>query len=154
LVDRIIYLVLKGIPAEDIFVATFTEKAANELITRVSSKLLQLNLKVNLNEMYIGTLHSIFLRILEENREFTRIKRNFRLLDQFDQKYMVFRNMKDYLKVEGNELLLGNHTVNRWDKAGDLIYYLSKVTEECLDVEILCNALEEEIKAIGHFYKI
>jgi DNA helicase II / ATP-dependent DNA helicase PcrA len=154
LVDRIVYLVLKGTPAENIMVATFTEKAAKELITRVSNKLLQLNLKVNLNEMYIGTLHSIFLRILEENREFTRLKRNYRLLDQFDQKYMLFRNLKEYLKVEGHEALLGSQFSNRWEKAGDLVYYLSKVSEECLDIEKLCTAPEEEIRAIGEFYKI
>lgn len=154
LVDRIVYLVLGGTPAENIMVATFTEKAAKELITRVSNKLLQLNLKINLNEMYIGTLHSIFLRILEENREFTRLKRNYRLLDQFDQKYMLFRNLKEYLKVDGNETLLGNQFANRWEKAGNLVYYLSKVSEECLDIEKLCNAPEEEISAIGKFYKI
>src|SRR3954469_17706810 len=57
LVDRIVYLVLKGTLVENIMVATFTEKAAKELITRVSNKLLEFNLKVNLNEMYIGTLH-------------------------------------------------------------------------------------------------
>lgn len=154
LVDRIVYLVLKGTPAENIMVATFTEKAAKELITRVSNKLLELDLKVNLNEMYIGTLHSIFLRFLEENREFTRLKRNYRLLDQFDQKYMLFRNINDYLKIDGHEALLGNHMVNRWEKASDLIYYLSIVSEECLDIEKLCKGEEEEIRAIGEFYKI
>ena len=90
LVERIVYLIIKGTPAENIMVATFTEKAAKELITRVSNRLLELDLKINLNEMYIGTLHSIFLRIIEENREYTKLKRNYRLLDQFDQKYLVF----------------------------------------------------------------
>lgn len=154
LVDRIVYLVLNGTPAENIMVATFTEKAAKELITRVSNKLLQFDLKVNLNEMYIGTLHSIFLRILEENREFTRLKRNYRLLDQFDQKYILFRNIKEYAKVDGADILLGDHHTNSWKKAGNLVYYLSKVSEECLEIDRLCSAPEEEIKAIGEFYKI
>src|SRR5687767_5185835 len=108
LVERLVYLVIKGIKPEKILIATFTEKAAKELITRVSNRLLELDLKVNLNEMYIGTLHSIFLRILEENREFTRLKRNYRLLDDFDQKYFLFRNINPYLKVENAELLLGD----------------------------------------------
>lgn len=154
LVDRIVYLVLNGTPAEKILVATFTDKAAKELITRVTNKLLEINLKINLNEMYIGTLHSIFLRILEDNREFTRLKRNYRLLDQFEQKYLLFRNINEYLKVEGNEALLGSHFTNNWEKAGNLIYYLSIVSDECLDIEKLSNAPEEEIRAIGEFYKI
>ncbi len=154
LVERIVYLVSSGVASENIMVATFTEKAAKELITRVSNRLMELDLKVNLNEMYIGTLHSIFLRFLEENREYTRLKRNYRLLDQFDQKYMLFRSMSEYLKVEGEELLLGSHKTNRWEKASNLIYYLSKVSEECLDIEKLCEAEEVEIQAIGEFYKI
>ena len=72
LVDRIVHLVKSGVTPEEIFVGTFTEKAAKELITRISNILLQIGIKVNLNEMYIGTLHSIFLRLLEENREYTR----------------------------------------------------------------------------------
>ncbi len=35
-------------------VATITEKVAKELITRVSNRLLELNIKVNLNEKYIS----------------------------------------------------------------------------------------------------
>jgi DNA helicase-2/ATP-dependent DNA helicase PcrA len=154
LVERIVYLILSGTPAESIMVATFTEKASKELITRVSNRLLELNLKVNLNEMYIGTLHSIFLRFIEEFREYTTLKRNYRLLDQFDQKYLVFRNLKEYLDVEDSSEIIGNKYANRWTKATNLIYYISKVTEECLDVNVLCNAEEEEIRTIGDYYKI
>jgi hypothetical protein len=40
-----------------------------------------------MDEMYADTLHSICLRLLEEHREFTRLKKNFTLMDQFDQSY-------------------------------------------------------------------
>jgi len=70
---------------------------------------LELNLKVNLNEMFVGTLHSIFLRILDDNREFTRLKRNYRILDQFDQRYLIFRKMSDLAKVPGVADLLHCH---------------------------------------------
>lgn len=154
IVERIVYLIYSGIPAEEIFVATFTEKAAKELITRVSNRLIELNLKVNLNEMYIGTIHSIFLRIIDDHREYTGLKRNYRILDQFDQKYMVFRNLSSYLKIEDSAELIGYKTTSRWVKAENLVYYISKVAEECLDAEHLCNAIEPEIKSIGEYYKI
>ena len=154
LVERIVFLIFKGVPAEDIMVATFTVKAAKELITRVSSRLLELDLKVNLNEMYIGTLHSIFLRILEEHREHTTLKRNYRLLDQFDQKFLVFRNISEYQKVFDPAEIIGNQRESKWSKAENLIYYISKVSEECLEIDVLCNAPEPEIKAIGEYYKI
>ncbi|MCG3167383.1 MAG: ATP-dependent DNA helicase Rep [Bacteroidia bacterium] len=154
LVERVVFLILNGIPAESIMVATFTEKAAMELITRVSNRCLEMDLKVNLNEMYIGTLHSIFLRILEENREFTRLKRNYRLLDQFDQKYLLFRNLNEYLEVEGQSELLGTGYTNRWQKADNLVYYLSKVNEECLEIDELKASDDERIRAIGEFADI
>jgi DNA helicase-2/ATP-dependent DNA helicase PcrA len=154
LVERIVYLVIKGVQPENILVATFTEKAAKELITRVSNRLLDIDLKINLNEMYIGTLHSIFLRILEENREFTRLKRSYRLLDDFDLKYFLFRNINPYLKVEDADILLGDHKVNRWEKAKSLISYLNKVSEECLDIDKLIISRDAGIKALGHFYQI
>lgn len=152
LVERIVHLIQQGEEAESIMVATFTEKAAKELITRVSNRMLELNMKVNLNEMYIGTLHSIFLRFLEEHREFTRLKRSYRLLDQFDQKYFVFRNLEEYTSVEGADDLLGRSS--RWDKSEKIIGYIGKIAEECIDPEVLCAADEESIRAIGEFFKI
>ena len=108
LVERIYYLISeKGIPPESLFVSTFTEKAAAELITRISSRLEEDNITVNLNEMYIGTFHSICLRFIEENRESTRLMRNYTLLDQFDQQYFIYQNLSDYQEIEGSEHILG-----------------------------------------------
>lgn len=154
LVERIIYLISKGVKPEEILIATFTEKAAKELITRVSNQLLHLNIKVNLNEMYIGTLHSIFLRILEENREFTRLKRSYRLFDQFDQKYFVFNNFSEYASVPNSKLVLGENRISNWNKTSTLIEYINKVGEECLNVEVLLSSEDEGIQVIGHFYQI
>ena len=85
LVERIIYLIThKGVSPESLFVVTFTEKAARELTTRISNRLNELDIKFNLNEMYLGTFHSICLRLLEDHREFTRLKRSFTLFDQFE----------------------------------------------------------------------
>ncbi|HET6991877.1 MAG TPA: UvrD-helicase domain-containing protein, partial [Bacteroidia bacterium] len=154
LVERVVYLVLSGVEPKSIMVSTFTEKAAKELITRVSNRLLELNLKVNLNEMYIGTLHSIFLRFLEEFREHTRLRRNYRVLDDFDQQYFIYRNLNEYLEIEGVEILVGNHLVPRWDKCQSIIYYVSKVREECLDEDKLILSDDEGIRAIGFVSKL
>ena len=74
LVERIVYLIKqKGATPESLLVVTFTEKAAAELTTRISNRLLKLDLRINLNEMYLGTFHGICLRLLEDYREFTRL---------------------------------------------------------------------------------
>ena len=152
LVERIYYLISeKNIQPEQLFVSTFTEKAAAELITRISSKLDADNIAVNLNEMYVGTFHSICLRILEENREFTRLKRNFTLLDQFDQQYFLYQRLFDYLGIEGSEYILGN--TGWWWRAENLMTWVNKVSEETLDPEVLLNADEPEVQALGRCYQ-
>jgi DNA helicase-2/ATP-dependent DNA helicase PcrA len=76
LVQRTIYLIEEcGIKPESILIATFTEKAAKELITRITNELAARNIVANINEMYIGTFHSICLRILKDHLEYTRRKR-------------------------------------------------------------------------------
>ena len=68
LVQRTIYLIEEcGVEPESIFIATFTEKAAKELVTRITDELAKRDITANLNEMYIGTFHSLCLRILKEH---------------------------------------------------------------------------------------
>ena len=50
LVQRAIYLIQEcNVAPEDIFIATFTEKAAKELITRVTNELASKDISVNVN---------------------------------------------------------------------------------------------------------
>ncbi len=153
LVERVVYLIQeKKLQPEQLMVATFTEKAAKELTTRISNRLLGLDIRVNLNEMYIGTLHSIFLRLLEEYREFTHLKRNFRLLDQFDQQYFIFNQIHDYLHLDDVDTIINSNGSN-WRKAQAILGYINKIGEENLDIEILRNAPEPEIRALGALYQ-
>lgn len=67
LVQRAIYLIQeKGVAPESIMIATFTDKAAKEIITRISNALLERDIKANINEMYVGTFHSICMRFLKD----------------------------------------------------------------------------------------
>ncbi|MFC9600194.1 ATP-dependent helicase [Peribacillus butanolivorans] len=152
LVERIYYLITeKNVEAENILVATFTEKAAQELITRVSNRLNEANISFNLNEMYLGTIHSICLRVLEENRQFTRLKKNFILMDQFDQQYFLYQRIYEYTQFPNVDLLLGERA-SRWKKAETLLKWLNKVSEEMLDVEQLKNSSELLVQALGYCY--
>ena len=94
LVQRIIYLISeKKVNLNQIFISTFTEKAAKELITRITDELAKQNIQVNLQDMYVGTFHSICLRLLKEYLEYTPIRKNYRLIDSFDQVYTIFQNI-------------------------------------------------------------
>lgn len=154
LVERICNLIItKNVTPESLFVVTFTEKAASELTTRISNKLLELNIEFNLNEMYLGTFHSICLRILEEYREFTRLKRNFTLFDQFDQQYFIFQRLSRFREIENYNVILGNDTTGRWSQSAQLTKWLNKAAEEDLNIGSLSEAPELEMQALADCFK-
>ena len=150
LVERIVYLITqKGIAPESLFVVTFTDKAARELTTRISNRLTDLGIKFNLNEMYLGTFHSICLRLLEDYREFTRLKRSFTLFDQFDQQYFLYQHIKDFRELPDAQLVMGDHQTGRWAQSENLLKWVNKVSEEALDATTLASAPEPEIRALA-----
>ena len=153
IVERIVHLIgTCGIAPESIFVSTFTEKAAKELLTRISRRLMEEGLKVSPNEMYIGTMHSLFLRVLKEYSEFTRLKKNYKTFDDFDQSYIVYRRMHQFREIENFGLVA--KAQSNWTNAGTLCGYLNKVREEAIDPETLLSAPEPEVKALGEAYKL
>lgn len=134
LVKRIVYLITeKGIQPEEIMVATFTEKAAKELITRITNELYKIGVQVNLNEMYVGTFHSICLRIIKEHLEYTRVKKNYRMLDQFDQKYMIFQHINEFRALPHYEDIF-TKKIGTWKQAGEIAKYVSNLLEELVDI--------------------
>lgn len=150
LVERIVYLITqKGVAPESLFVVTFTDKAARELTTRISNRLNDLGIKFNLNEMYLGTFHSICLRLLEDYREFTRLKRSFTLFDQFDQQYFLYQHIKDFRELLDAQLVMGDDQLGRWAQSENLLKWVNKVSEEALDTTMLATASEPEIRALA-----
>lgn len=149
LVKRAVYLIVeKKITPEEIIIATFTEKAAKEIITRISNELISLGINININEMYIGTFHSICLRILKEHLEFTRLKKNYRLLDQFEQQYIIFQNIFRFRAIENYELIFDSN-IGVWKQAGKLAQYISTIQEELIDVNKMNDDTNEAVVALA-----
>lgn len=154
LVERIVYLITqKGVAPESLFVVTFTDKAARELTTRISNRLAELGIRFNLNEMYLGTFHSICLRLLEDFREYTRLKRSFTLFDQFDQQYFIYQRINDFRALAGAQLVMGDDGSGRWKQSEELLKWLNKVSEEALDPAELEAASEVEVRALAACFR-
>jgi DNA helicase-2/ATP-dependent DNA helicase PcrA len=154
LVERIVYLITqKGVAPESLFVVTFTDKAARELTTRISNRLADLNIKFNLNEMYLGTFHSICLRLLEDYREFTRLKRSFTLFDQFDQQYFLYQHLREFRELQDASFVLGDDHLGRWAQSENLLKWVNKVAEEALDVVVLETAPHIEVRALAACFR-
>lgn len=148
LVQRAIYLIEEcGISPENLFIATFTEKAAKELITRITNELARRNITANVNEMYIGTFHSLCLRILKENLEYTRLRRNYRLLDAFDQKYTVFQNIYKFRNIPDVDTILPNG--GTWKQSEAICSYVNNLSEELVSSEELIADSDCAISAMG-----
>ncbi|MGL5630580.1 MAG: ATP-dependent helicase [Mycoplasmoidaceae bacterium] len=80
LTERILFLISKYlIPPTNILAFTFTNKAANEIKRRILARSASSNFK------WIGTFHSICLKILKEDSHFINIPKNFILIDDEDQ---------------------------------------------------------------------
>lgn len=150
LVKRAVYLIVeKKIQPQNIMLATFTEKSAKEIVTRISNELLSLGI----NEMYVGTFHSICLRIIKESLEFTRLKKNYKLLDQFEQQYIIFQNIYRFRKIPNYDLIF-NGINGVWRQSRKLAYYINVILEELVDSKSLLNDPNENIVALGMAVKM
>jgi DNA helicase II / ATP-dependent DNA helicase PcrA len=148
LVQRAIYMIQeKGVAPEQIMLATFTEKAAKELITRITNELADRKISVNINEMYIGTFHSICLRFIKEHLEFTRMRKNYRTIDEFDQKYTVFQNINRFRRIRGfSEVITEN---GAWRQARLICSYVNNLSEELVAPDNLKKDVNHQISVLG-----
>ncbi len=81
---RVAYLLEQGIPADRILLLTFTNKAAAEMMRRVSDLLGH-----ELRSLWGGTFHSIGARILRLHAETLGYQRDFTILDRDDAKDLI-----------------------------------------------------------------
>src|SRR6195256_1857701 len=85
LTTRIAHLMANGVDAFNILALTFTNKAAKEMKERVE-RILGNN---DARNLYIGTFHSVFARILRADAEKLGYPRNFTIYDTDDAKSVV-----------------------------------------------------------------
>lgn len=151
LVKRIRYMItMKNIKPEEILVATFTEKAAKEIVTRVTNELIKIAPNVNLNDMYIGTFHSICLRLLGEYVEYSGLRPGYSALDEYEQQSFIFKHLSQFSsEIEDyNEMFVEipgkEYNRGKWKQAELITQYLNKYREEIVDEALWEQMLESE----------
>ncbi len=87
---RVAYLLEQGIPAERILLLTFTNKAAGEMMRRVSDLLGH-----ELRSLWGGTFHSIGARILRLHADQLGYQKDFTILDRDDAQDLIKACMAD-----------------------------------------------------------
>lgn len=153
LVQRAIYMIEeRGIRPEQIMIVTFTEKAAKELITRVTNELGKRGLSVNVNDMYIGTFHSICLRFLKDHLEYTTLRKNYKVLDSFDQYYLVFSSIYSFRQIENFELAITES--GNWKQAKQICSYCNSLSEELVSPDLLKEDDDPGVIALGKILEL
>jgi DNA helicase-2/ATP-dependent DNA helicase PcrA len=90
LIYRVAYLLEQGIPADRILLLTFTNKAAAEMMRRVTDLLGH-----DLRALWGGTFHAIGARILRLHADVLGFRRDFTILDRDDAKDLIKACMAD-----------------------------------------------------------
>ena len=90
LTTRIAYLISSGAASpHGILAVTFTNKAAKEMVTRLSAML-----PINTRGMWIGTFHGLCNRMLRAHHREANLPQTFQILDSGDQLSAIKRLMK------------------------------------------------------------
>jgi DNA helicase II / ATP-dependent DNA helicase PcrA len=81
---RVAYLLEQGIPPDRILLLTFTNKAAGEMMRRVTDLLGH-----ELASLWGGTFHSIGNRVLRQHAKLLGYERDFTIMDRDDAKHLI-----------------------------------------------------------------
>ncbi|MGL4391898.1 MAG: ATP-dependent DNA helicase [Fusobacteriaceae bacterium] len=145
IVKRVANLIInKSVDPESILVTTFTKKAANELKFRISLELKESGIPIDIDRMRIGTLHSIFQEIIEAE--------NYILLDDFEQRYLLYKNSNFFESVTGFKEFIENLRSNSSLPISSMIAYFSKLAEHKISNAELTLSNNREIQLLGIFY--
>jgi DNA helicase II / ATP-dependent DNA helicase PcrA len=97
LTTRIAWLIQSGqVSPQALMAVTFTNKAAREMLTRISAML-----PINTRGMWVGTFHGLCNRLLRAHYREAGLPQTFQILDSADQLAMIKRVMKG-LNVDDN----------------------------------------------------
>ena len=88
LTTRIANLIETGIPSYNILAITFTNKAAKEMRERLEKLVPE-------NNAFVGTFHSLGVRLIRENAPLLGLDRNFSIVDSDDVLSIIKKILKD-----------------------------------------------------------
>ncbi|MBN2532679.1 MAG: ATP-dependent helicase [Spirochaetales bacterium] len=147
-------IVFHGVKPENIFLSTFTQKAARQLqeglLTLLSYATDVLNKPFEINNMYIGTIHSLCRKLLQDRR-FSSTRKRHRppvVMDELSQFFYLYqgKGFKDVLFPEFPEGepqavwkringFFHKKSVSKYSAISNLISLFNRISEESPDLE-------------------
>lgn len=143
-------IVFCEVSPDEIFLGTFTEKAALQLrqgLTAYLSEATRLTGRpYDISRMFVGTVHSICRRILSDRRFSPSRMRpeSLRLADELDQYFFLLTNWNELVDTAAfgpdanrtiNKFLTGKNSNSRHGAVAAVISLFNRLSEECIDPE-------------------
>jgi DNA helicase-2/ATP-dependent DNA helicase PcrA len=125
-------LLLEKAMAKEIVLCTFIEKAAFEMLDRLSAAAQTVGYRGDLSELRVTTIHGLCNRILTRHRHRTELGNSYETLDELTQLLFIFEHFDGVIGPEENGLYLGKWKT-RWTAIEGARGYFDKITEELVD---------------------
>ena len=148
LIYRLAYLLEKGIPPQNILLATFTNKAAQEMLSRAESLL-----KSTLSGLWAGTFHHIGNMTLRREAALLGYADNFTIIDKEDSKDLIADCSEESGFTDQDKLFpkkdvianIASLSLNSLKRPADIIRHSYPHLEQfILSIETVCNLYQEK----------
>jgi len=151
-----------GVQPEEIYLSTFTEKAAHQLKeglrTLFGLVTNHTGVPYDLSKMYIGTVHSLCQRLIADRRfyPFRQKKAMPSLIDELAQYFYVYKNgiwselirasgLEDLAHSKINGLLNGHSSWSKYAAVTNSISLFNRLSEECIVPEVAREQASEPV---------
>lgn len=169
-------IVFQGVKPENIFLSTFTEKAAHQLREGLKNYLGQVTNHTgqayDIATMYVGTIHSLCQKILQDrhiNPNF-RSGQPLRVMDELETYFFVSRRRNWQQLIDAAELTDlepedQNHTINvffdgnrasrsRHNAIQNVLSFFGRLSEEMLNPDVVMErATDDDVRMLLRMYK-
>jgi len=164
--------VFHGVGPEEIYLSTFTEKAAHQLKeglrTLFGIVTNHTGVPYDLSKMYIGTVHSLCQRLIADRRFYPNRHRGRvpSLLDELAQYFYVYKNrmwaeltqvagLEDQANLKITSLFGGNGSLSKYLAVTNSLMLFNRLSEECIDPQVAIQQTPEPtLKAMLEMYAI
>jgi len=126
LVGRYAFLLNQSVPPEAIFCATFTRKAADEMLHRLRDQI-----KVDLSDALVGTFHSLAVRVLRQLGNSIGLKPDFEIWSRDWERYKAITD------IQAQDHIAPLYEGASWEdrSASSVLQYIDNARENLIDPE-------------------
>jgi DNA helicase-2/ATP-dependent DNA helicase PcrA len=147
-----------SVSPDDIFLSTFTEKAATQLKNGLRTLLGAVSQKTgkpyDTAQLYVGTVHSLCSRLLLDRRLSPGRARAHApiLLDELSQ-YLFLLRQRNWKSVQSagpftvtkiNSVFENSYSTSRYRAIANLLSFFNRLSEETIDPVITCKKVKDE----------